>query len=80
MKAYTLRLEDHMWTQIKETCLKEKKSLKRFIFEALEEKFFKEASKSEDLKRKKLFQDAARLSRRLTTEQVVASIREDRDR
>lgn len=80
MKAYTLRLDDHLLRSIKEIGLKENKSLKQFIIEAIEEKLSKHASKSEDLKQRKLYERAARLASRLTTEQVVASIREDRER
>ena len=80
MKAYTLRLDDHLLMSIKEIGLKENKSLKKFIIEAIEEKLSKNASKSEGFKRRKLYERAARLASRLTDEQVVASIREDRDR
>ena len=83
MKAYTLRLDDHLLMSIKEIGLKENKSLKQFIIEAIEEKLSKNASKSsksEDLKRRKMYERAARLASRLTDDQVVASIREDRDR
>ena len=80
MKAYTLRLEDQLLMAIKEIGLKENKSLKQFIIEAIEEKLSKNTSKTEDLKRRKMYERAARLASRLTDEQVVASIREDRER
>ncbi len=80
MKAYTLRLDDRLLMSIKEIGLKENKSSKQFIIEAIEEKLSKYASKSEDLKRRKMYERAAHLASRLTTEQVVASIREDRER
>lgn len=80
MKAYTLRLEDRLLLAIKEIGLKENKSLKQFIIEAIEEKLSKNTTKTEDLKRRKMYERSARLASRLTTEQVVASIREDRER
>ena len=80
MKAYTLRLDDQLLMSIKEIGLKENKSLKRFIIEAIEEKISRQAPKSEDYKRRKMYERAARLASRLTDEQVVAYIREDRER
>lgn len=80
MKAYTLRLDDHLLMSIKEIGLKENKSLKQFIIEAIEEKISKQASKTEDFKRRKMFERAARIASRVPIEQVVASIREDRER
>ena len=56
MKAYTLRMEDGLLTSIKQLGLKEKKSVKDIILEALQEKIYQRASKSQDLKEKKLFQ------------------------
>lgn len=80
MKAYTLRLKDRLLLAIKESGLKDNKSLKQFIIEAIEEKLSKNTTKTEDLKRRKMCERSARLASRLTTEQVVASIREDRER
>lgn len=80
MKAYTLRLDDQLLMSIKEIGLKENKSLKQFIIEAIEEKISRQASKHEDLKRRKMYERAARLASRLTDQQVVDSIREDRER
>ena len=80
MKAYTLRMEDELLDALKEVGLREKKSLKSIIIEALQDKLFARANKSQSLKEKKVLQRAAQLASRLSDEQVVASIREDRDR
>ena len=80
MKAYTLRMEDELLTALKEVGLKEKKSLKSIILEAVHDKLFSRANKSQSLKEQKLLQRAAKLASRLSDEEVVASIREDRDR
>ena len=80
MKAYTLRLEDELLSTLKEIGLKEKKSLKAIILEALQEKIFLRGKDSQSLKEKKLMQRAARLASRLSDEQIVSSIREDHGR
>ncbi len=80
MKAYTLRMDDSLLMSIKQLGLKEKKTVKDIILEALQERIYQRASKSQDLKEKKLFERAAMLASRLSDKQVVASIHEDRDR
>ena len=80
MKAYTLRLEDELLSTLKEIGLKEKKSLKAIIIEALQEKIFSRAKSSQSLGEKKLMQRAARLASRLSDEEIVSSVREDRSR
>lgn len=80
MKAYTLRMEDDILTALKEAGLKEKKSIRDIILEALREKLFARARKSQSLKEQKMLQRAAILASRLSDEEIVASIREDRKR
>jgi hypothetical protein len=80
MKAYTLRMDEDMLTSIKQLGLKEKKSIKEIILEALQERVYQRATKSQDLKEKKLFQRAAMLASRLSDKQVLDSIHEDRNR
>ena len=80
MKAYTLRLEEDLMLALKQVSLKEKKSLKTVIIEALKTTIFKRTSKSESLKEQKLLQRAAHLAGRLSDADVMRSIREDRDR
>jgi len=80
MKAYTLRMEDQLLDTLKEIGLKERKSLKTIIIEALREKIFTRSIKSQSFKEKKLMVRAAHLASRLSDEEVVASIREDRNR
>lgn len=79
MKMYTLRLEDDLLSVVKQLGIKEKKSIKDIILEALRDKIYKKATASQNLKEKRMFERAAILARRLSDEQVVASIREDRD-
>ena len=79
MKAYTLRMEDQLLTAVKQLGLKQKKSIREIIIEALTRELFKESAGSESLKEKKMFERAAILAGRLSDEQIVASIRQDRD-
>ena len=80
MKMYTLRLEDQLLSTLKEIGFKEKKSIKDIILEALREKIYKKSTISQNLKEKKMLERAAMLASRLSDEEIVASIREDRDR
>ncbi len=80
MKAYTLRMEDQLLDTLKEIGLKEKKSLKAIIIEALRDKIFARSIKSQNFKEKKLMARAAHLASRLSDKEIVASIREDRNR
>jgi len=80
MKAYTLRLEDELISTLKQVSLREKKSLRAIIIEAIQAKIFTQASKSENLKEQRLMERAARLAGRLKDGDIVTSIREDRQR
>lgn len=80
MKAYTLRMEEDLMTALKEISIKEKKSLKVIILDALQNKIFSRMSKSDKLKEQKLLQRAAHLAHRLSDKDVLHSIREDRAR
>ena len=80
MKAYTLRLEEELMSTLKEIGLREKKSLKTIICEALREKIFSRGKNSQSLEEKKLMGRAARLASRLDDKEIVSSIREDRGR
>jgi predicted transcriptional regulator len=80
MKAYTLRMEDQLLDTLKEIGLKERKSLKAIIIEALREKIFVRSVKSQNFKEKRLMARAAQLASRLSDKEIVASIREDRNR
>ena len=79
MKAYTLRMEDQLLTAVKQLSLKQKKSIREIILGALTKELFKKSADSESLKEKRMFERAAMLASRLSDEQIVASIREDRD-
>lgn len=80
MKAYTLRLEDELISTLKQVSLKEKRSLRAIIIEAIQVKISTLASKSDNLKEQRMMERASRLASRLKDEDIVASIREDRHR
>ena len=80
MKVYTLRIEEELMSTLKEVGLKEKKSLRVIIIEALQAKIFARASKSESLKEQRMMERAARLASRLRDQDIVGSLREDRSR
>ncbi len=80
MKVYTLRLEDEFISTLKEIGLKEKKSLRTIIIEALQDKIFKRVSKSDSLKEQKKMEHVARLASRLKDDDILKSLREDRQR
>ena len=80
MKVYTLRMDDDLLSAVKQMGLKEKKSVKDIILEALKQRIYGRASKAQQTKERKLLERAALLASRLSDQQVVASIREDRDR
>ena len=80
MKAYTLRMDDDLLSAVKQIGLKEKKSVKDIILEALKQRIYGRASKAQQIKERKVLERGALLASRLSDQQVVASIREDRDR
>jgi len=80
MKAYTLRLEDQFLSTLKELGIKEKKSVRQIILEALHNRVNTRVSSAKELKERKMLERAAVLASRLPIEEVVKSIREDRQR
>ena len=80
MKVYTLRMEDSLLSVLKQIGIKEKKSIRDIILEALQQRLYARASKSEEFKEQKILQRAAFLANRLSKEDVVRAIREDRGR
>ena len=80
MKVYPLRMEDSLLSTLKQIGIKEKKSVRDIILEALQQRIYVRASKAHELKERKILERAAVLARRLTTQQVIDSIREDRER
>ncbi len=80
MKAYTLRVEDDILSTLKEIGIKENRSVKDIILEAIEQCVSRRASKSQSLKEKTRLEWAARLAQRVPLEDIVRSIREDRGR
>ena len=80
MKAYTLRIEDGLLSTLKEMGIKEKKSVRGIILEALQQRIYARASKTQEFKERKVLERAALLASRLSREDVVRAIREDRGR
>ncbi len=80
MKAYTLRMENNLLSTLKELGIKEKKSIRDIILEALQQRLYARVSKTQELKERKILERAAFLASRLSREDVVKTIREDRRR
>ncbi len=80
MKAYTIRMEDQDLYALKQKGLREHRTIKDIIMEAIRETIHKKVEHHQSLKEKKMFERAAVLASRLSIEDVVKSIREDRER
>lgn len=79
MKAYTLRMEDQELDALKQLGLKERKSIKDIIMELIRERVYKKTRNFQTLQEKKMLERVAKIARRVSDEEIVASIRHDRD-
>ena len=80
MKAYTLRMEDGLLTALKELGIKEHKSMRNILLDAIAERLDRGASHNPSLKERQSWQKASRLARCIPLNDVVTTLREDRDR
>ena len=80
MKAYTLRIEENLLSTLKQIGIKEKKTIREIILDALQKRIHDRASKTQELKERKMLQRAALLAGRISKEDIVSAIREDRNR
>lgn len=80
MKVYPLRMEDSLLSALKEMGIKERKSVRDIILEALQRQIYARASKTQELKERKMLERAAFLASRLSREDIVEAIRQDRGR
>ena len=80
MKAYTLRMDDKLLSALKELGIRENKSMRDILLDAIAQRLDRGASRSKDLKERQSWERASRLARCIPLKNVVATLREDRDR
>ena len=80
MKAYTLRMDEETLTALKQIGIKEHKTVKDIILDALQQRIHGKARQSQDMKEKRLLEHAAVLARKIPKDDILYSIHEDRQR
>ena len=80
MKAYTLRMDDKLLTALKELGIREHKSMRDILLDAIADRLDRGASRTRSLKERQSWEKASRLARCIPLKNVVSALREDRDR
>ncbi len=80
MKAYTLRLDDEKMLALKMIALKEKKNLRQILLELIDKKISEYLPRNRKKEKKDSAKKALELLQRISVEEIVDSIRKDRER